>query len=339
MTPEIRNLRPFFFLFAGMFVWWFAPAAVRRAVYEAVYEFEAPSFVLSSRMRELAQYWELRSRSENDLIRAGRDASRLAATMQYEISRNAALRAENLRLEKLLGLPSRPEYRTVPARTVQRRLGMWWQQLVLRRGEEDGVRPGCPVVTAYGVVGRVREVFYDTCVVELISSPSFRISARIAGMENGADAYISKPFDPSYLQAVVANILENRKRTQQALGGRSGAISESAGKELQVSSRDREFLDKVFRLIDSHLDDENFSITQLAEELHISRSNFFYKMKSLTGLSPQEFLISYRLNRSVELLKTREYSVSEVAYKVGFSTLNGFSKAFRKKFGTPPSSV
>ena len=106
-----------------------------------------------------------------------------------------------------------------------------------------------------------------------------------------------------------------------------------------MNSRDREFLDKVFRLIDSHLDDENFSITQLAEELHISRSNFFYKMKSLTGLSPQEFLISYRLNRSVELLKTREYSVSEVAYKVGFSTLNGFSKAFRKKFGTPPSSV
>lgn len=189
MTPEIRNLRPFFFLFAGMFVWWFAPAAARRAVYEAVYEFEAPSFVLSSRMRELAQYWELRSRSENDLIRAGRDASRLAATMQYEISRNTALRAENLRLEKLLGLPSRPEYRTVPARTVQRRLGMWWQQLVLRRGEEDGVRPGCPVVTAYGVVGRVREVFYDTCVVELISSPSFRISACIAGMENRPVTY------------------------------------------------------------------------------------------------------------------------------------------------------
>ena len=180
----------------------------------------------------------------------------------------------------------------------------------------------------------------DTCHIPVVLlTAKTDMQNRIAGMENGADAYISKPFDPSYLQAAVANILENRKRTQQALDGRSGAISESAGKELQVNSRDREFLDKVFRLIDSHLDDENFSITQLAEELHISRSNFFYKMKSLTGLSPQEFLISYRLNRSVELLKTREYSVSEVAYKVGFSTLNGFSKAFRKKFGTPPSSV
>ncbi len=190
MTPETRNLRPFVFLFAGMIAWWFVPAALRRAIYEAAYEFEAPAFVLSSRMSDLARYWELRSRSKDDLIRAGRDASRLAATMQYEIAANSALREENARLETLLGLPSRPEYRTVPARTAQRRLGMWWQQIVLRRGKKDGIRPGCPVVNAYGVVGRVRDVFSDTCVVELISSPSFRISAMLsAGGEKSAVTY------------------------------------------------------------------------------------------------------------------------------------------------------
>lgn len=189
MTPETRNLRPFALLFAGMIAWWFVPAAVRRAVYEAAYEFEAPSFVLSSRMSDLARYWELRSRSSDELIRAGRDASRLAATMQYEIAANSALREENARLEALLGLPSRPDYRTVPARTAQRRLGMWWQQIVLRRGKKDGIRPGCPVVNAYGVVGRVRDVFSDTCVVELISSPSFRVSATLSGAENLAVTY------------------------------------------------------------------------------------------------------------------------------------------------------
>lgn len=189
MTTETRNLRPFLFLFAGMIVWWFAPAAFRRAVYDAVYEFEAPSFALSSRMQDLAQYWELRSRTKNDLIEAGRDASRLAATLQYEVSQNEALRAENLRLEKLIGLPTRPDYRTVPARVAQRRLGMWWQQIVLRRGEEDGIRPGCPVVNAYGVIGRVRDVFWDSCVVELVSSPSFRVSARLAGQDGVAVTY------------------------------------------------------------------------------------------------------------------------------------------------------
>ncbi len=189
MTPETRNLRPFVFLFAGMIAWWFVPAAVRRVVYEAAYEFEAPAFVLSSRMSDLARYWELRSRNRDDLIRAGRDASRLAATMQYEIAAASELRKENARLETLLGMPSRPEYRTVPARVAQRRLGMWWQQLVLRRGKKDGIRPGCPVVNAYGVVGRVRDVFSDTCVVELISSPSFRISAMLTGEENLAVTY------------------------------------------------------------------------------------------------------------------------------------------------------
>lgn len=189
MTPETRNLRPFFFLFVGMIVWWFAPAVFRRAVYNAGYEFEAPSLVLASHMSDLARYWEMRSRDRNDLIRAGRDTARLAATLQYETSQNAALKAEIARLEKLLGMQERPEFRTVPARVVQRRLSMWWQQIVLRKGKADGICEGCPVVNAYGVVGRVRQVFDSTCVVELISSPAFRISASISGVENCAVTY------------------------------------------------------------------------------------------------------------------------------------------------------
>lgn len=189
MTPETRNLRPFFFLFVGMIVWWFAPAAFRRAVYNAGYEFEAPSLVLSSQMSDLARYWEMRSRDKNDLIRAGRDTARLAATLQYEVAQNGALKEENARLEKLLGMQERPEFRTVPARVVQRRLSMWWQQIILHKGRADGICEGCPVVNAYGVVGRVRQVFESTCVAELISSPAFRISASIAGVENCAVTY------------------------------------------------------------------------------------------------------------------------------------------------------
>ena len=180
----------------------------------------------------------------------------------------------------------------------------------------------------------------NTCHIPVILlTAKTDMQNRMAGMENGADAYISKPFDPSYLKAAVANVWENRRRAQKTLSGRSKPMSESTKKELPVNSRDKEFIDKVLGLIDAHMDDEAFSITQLAEELHLSRSSFFYKMKSLTGSAPQEFLISCRLNRAMELLKTHDYSVSEVAWKVGFGTLNGFSKAFRNKFGTPPSSI
>lgn len=166
-----------------MLVWWFAPAAFRRAFYHAVYRFEAPAFVLSSRMEDLGRYWEMRSRDKNELIGAVRNTSRLAASMQSSVAQNDALRAENSRLEALLGMPERPDFRTVPARVAQRRRGMWWQQIVLRRGEDAGIRRGCPVVDAYGVIGRVREVFYEFCIVELVSSPAFRVSATVVGAE------------------------------------------------------------------------------------------------------------------------------------------------------------
>lgn len=189
MVSDSRNLRPFFFLFAGMLVWWFAPSAFRRVVHKAVFEFEAPAVLLSSRIEDLAHYWELRSRGNDELIRAGRDTARLLSMQQFEISQTAALRSEISRLEKMLTLPSRPEFRFVPARVAQRRLGMWWQQIIVRRGSADGVLQGCPVVNADGVVGRVREVFSTSCVVELVSSPSFRISAKIAGADDVAITY------------------------------------------------------------------------------------------------------------------------------------------------------
>lgn len=189
MLPEPRNLRPFLFLFAGMIAWWLAPAVFRRAAYTFFYEFEAPALTLSSQMSDLARYWEMRSRDKDELIRAGRDTARFASGLQYEIAQLAELREENARLREMLGLETRPDFRIVAARVAQRRLSMWWQQIVLRRGKDAGIRPGCPVVNAYGVVGRVRDVFSDTCVVELISSPSFRVSAKIDGGENRVVTY------------------------------------------------------------------------------------------------------------------------------------------------------
>ena len=80
-------------------------------------------------------------------------------------------------------------------------------------------------------------------------------------------------------------------------------------------------------------------MTVLSMEMGMSRTNIFSKLKALVGQSPQTFLTNYRLNRAMELLKTREYNISEVAYKVGFSTLTGFSRSFKNKFGVPPSSI
>lgn len=92
-------------------------------------------------------------------------------------------------------------------------------------------------------------------------------------------------------------------------------------------------------LIEEHLSEEEFNVTSLAAMMGLSRSSLFSKVKTLTGRSPQEILSDIRLTRARALLLTHEFNISEVAYKVGFSTLNGLSRAFKNKYGVPPSTL
>ena len=85
--------------------------------------------------------------------------------------------------------------------------------------------------------------------------------------------------------------------------------------------------------------DEEFNVTSMSKEFGMSRTSLFSKIKALYGVSPQTWITDYRLNKAIELLKTHEFNVSEVSYKVGFSTLTGFSRSFKNKFGFPPSAV
>lgn len=161
----------------------------------------------------------------------------------------------------------------------------------------------------------------------------------IQGLDCGADAYVRKPFDPKYLLVVVRNVLANRQRLQAVISRISAPLEPDAGQKLGINPQDEEFLNKLYELTDRFLDNEDFNIASIAGELNISRSSFYSKVKTLTGQSPQLFLGTYRLNKSMELLKTRQYTVSEVCYKVGFNSVSSFSRSFKKKFGVSPSDV
>ena len=165
------------------------------------------------------------------------------------------------------------------------------------------------------------------------------MSDQLEGLGCGADAYLQKPFDPSYLQALVQNLLANRRRIQKLLKEHTAGDLAGVLPDLPVNNHDKVFLEKIYGLIEEHLSEEDFNVSTLAAMMGMSRSGLFSKVKALTGQSPQEFLINYRLSRARELLKSHEYNISEVAYKVGFSTLNGLSRAFKNKYGVPPSSV
>ncbi len=135
----------------------------------------------------------------------------------------------------------------------------------------------------------------------------------------------------------LAGLLEEERKTANL---RESTIpDEEATFEEEMKPRDKAFINKMHKIVDEHLSDESFGVTALAEELGMSRTSVFSKIKSLMGMSPQAFLNNYRLNKAMELLKAHEMNISEVAYKVGFSTLTGFSRSFKNKFGVPPSTI
>lgn len=168
------------------------------------------------------------------------------------------------------------------------------------------------------------------------------VESSITGLDCGADAYITKPFDPYYLVAEAKALVKNRKRIQDKISNlTSTSIEEEDNVEDVVSLKeaDKLFLKNLHTIIDRHLSEEGFNASFLAKEMNNSYSNFYIKLKALTGQGPQVYLNNYKMNVAMELLKSGQYNVGEVAFKTGFSAISNFSRSFKKRFGYSPSEV
>ncbi|MDI9551596.1 MAG: response regulator [Bacteroidota bacterium] len=162
----------------------------------------------------------------------------------------------------------------------------------------------------------------------------------IEGLHCGADAYIPKPFDPNFLKATVEGQIANRKRVQEhILNLTSTSIRQEEPDTDVLKALDREFLDKIHKIMDTHLEEENFNVNDITREIGMSYSSLYTKVKTLTGKTPLDFLNTYRMNIAMELLKGGRYTVNEVSYRVGASSPSNFSRNFKKQFGIPPSTV
>jgi YesN/AraC family two-component response regulator len=158
---------------------------------------------------------------------------------------------------------------------------------------------------------------------------------RLGGLETGADAYLVKPFNTRELQIWVRNLIEIRNKMRAKLSDKL-VVKPS---EITVTSKDRIFMQDVLTIAEKHLSDENFSVEELASELHVSTSQINRKLKALINQSAQQFIRSVRMQRAEELLKKKAGTVAEVAYEVGFSDPGYFTRVFKNYFGYPPSEV
>lgn len=153
----------------------------------------------------------------------------------------------------------------------------------------------------------------------------------IVGLDKGADAYLTKPFDENVLYKQIENILEQRRRIHENFNKKF--VSQ---KPIDVGSLDNFFLKRVRIVVEKNLLNENFDMERLAEELMISRSQLHRKIKSISGKTTSEFVNLVRIIKAVELIENGNHYLNEVAYQVGFSNQSYFNKCFRKVYNVTP---
>lgn len=160
------------------------------------------------------------------------------------------------------------------------------------------------------------------------------LESKVEGLESGADAYIEKPFSIKQLHKQIENLLKLRQTFYKLMTSLSGT-TDSLLTDSAFSQKDVEFVEKVNTILLELIADENYSIDSLADQMNMSRSNFYRKIKALSGMSPNDYLKNFRLNKAAELIVAGT-RIIEVAEKLGFTSSSYFARCFREKFGVLP---
>lgn len=156
---------------------------------------------------------------------------------------------------------------------------------------------------------------------------------KIEGIQTGADAYVTKPFNLTFLSEVVKNLLHSR----QVLRERFTAVLQPGMVQSGIGSLDEQFLRKFTEFVEQHHIDQSLTVESLSEQFGMSRVQLFRKTKALFGESPNDYIQQVRLKKASQLLIESELTVAEIAYQVGYSSPGYFSTAFKGRYGCSPS--
>lgn len=192
-----------------------------------------------------------------------------------------------------------------------------------------------PVMDGYGLCRAIRSSAETSHIPVILLTARGDERSRMLGLEQGANEYLTKPFDPDELLLRVRNLIALRRAQASQFGAAEGFRLDPK----QYVSRDQEFLDRVIALVDEHLADEDLNPALLFDEIGMSRSSFQRKLKALTDMSPARFIRSVRLRRAMEMLEQGAGSIAEIAYGTGFSSQAYFTTCFREEYGTTPGDI
>jgi signal transduction histidine kinase/AraC-like DNA-binding protein len=190
-----------------------------------------------------------------------------------------------------------------------------------------------PNMNGFEFTCRLKQDFLTSHIPIILLTAHSSEEHQLEGIQAGADAYITKPFSTKYLIVRISKLIEQREMLQRKFAQEPGIPI----LPINVTDKDTKFINKIHDLIEQNMDNVDFSVDTFAQVAGMGRTNFYKKIKGLTGHSPNEYLRIIRMKKAAELLATTNLNVSEVSYKVGINDPFYFSKCFKAQFGKSPS--
>ena len=188
-------------------------------------------------------------------------------------------------------------------------------------------------IDGFKVCKRIKSNINISHIPVILLTAKTDTESKIEGLEAGADAYIEKPFAASHLIAQIDNLLKKKEEYQRTFA--SNPLSEVHA--VSQNKLDEEFIEQCTKIILDNLDNTEFSINSLTQELNMSRTSVFTKIKGIMGMTPNDFIKVTKLKTAAKLLAEGKYRISEITYIVGFSSSSYFAKCFQKQFGILPT--
>ncbi|WP_245208327.1 hybrid sensor histidine kinase/response regulator transcription factor [Bacteroides faecium] len=185
----------------------------------------------------------------------------------------------------------------------------------------------------FELCGKIKTDINISHVPVILLTAKTDTESKIKGLESGADAYIEKPFSPFHLKAQLRNLLKKREKQQKTYASTPLSDLHSA----VHNKLDEEFMNKCTDIILNNIEDSEFSVSTLAQELGMSRTSVFTKIKGIIGMTPNDFIKITRLKKACRMMVEGEYRVTEIGFLVGFSSSSYFAKCFQKQFGMLPT--
>lgn len=190
-----------------------------------------------------------------------------------------------------------------------------------------------PVMDGLQLCKQIKQNLNTSHIPVIILSAKTDFKEQMEGLNVGADDYISKPFSLAMVQVKIKNLFRTRYR---AIEFYSKSL-EIEPEKIALNPLDEELLKRAVEVVESHIENVEFTTDRFAREMCMSRSNLHLKMKALTGEPANEFIRKLRFNKACKLLKEGKYTVAEISGMVGYNTPSYFSTSFKKYFGCLPS--